>query len=494
MSLLEIDTNIQPRHPQVASPGWFVVHRPGVSLILFGVVLALIGFTGGVLMTPEYRAELKPLVGQILRIAGLISVPVLLMVASPKRLKWQVVLALLPLGLMFAWLVFLPEASGALVPAYLCLAATMPFLGRLVGRWLSWLFLIGPVLAVPPLVALAGWGLREDLLVRVPLSLLMAFGFATSMVITCAYGFRLLRRLGNGAGQMRACAHALNDTLREVMFGAWAAAGLAAFYVRDMLAYKGVAGLSFSAFLLILLCGGAALIGAAAFTSWVAHHQGAAKHLAETRAQADFVLRPLNKRFTPVMYLAALAITGIVTLTLLLETPKEALIGPEGGVWSFSKMLFLVLAGIAAGFSYRSLRIGVVLMVTFLLADFLAMAMLASQLQINPMNVTDTVPRLFVLLLLAGLVEGWRGRLDDRLGARLLVREALAEGLARYLAGLVLILTAFIAVGIVTYNPDISGNNGIAYYASLRFMLEALLALMIAPMVMMLVSHLRLTR
>ena len=490
MSILEIDTNVLPKRQQVAGPGWVLVHRPGLCLGLFAVLLMIIGFAGGVLMEPGYRASLKPLVLQVIQAAGMVLVPVFMLIAAPRKPAAQVVMASIPLMLMIGWMVFLPRADSALVPAFLCLCAAMPFLGNVIGRWVSMLLIIGPVVAVPPLVALASWLLRHDLVARVPLGLLMMLGIGSAMLITTAYGFRLLARLAQGAGQMKASALAMNDTMREVVFGAWVAAGLAAFYIRDMAAYKGGVGLTLSSFALLILCGGAALVGIATYSSWFAQTRNTKMHHALQRQEAIRVLKPLNRRVTPVMYLAGLAIVGILTLSLLLDTPQDALVGPEPNIFSFSRLVFLGLACIAAAFSYRSLRLGAVMMVTFFNADLLATALLSPYLAVDPTNVSDTLPRLFVLLLLAGLVEGWRGQLDSRLRPSVLLRESLAQGVPRYLAGLTLVLASFIAVGVVTHDATaLFENNGLAYYASLRLLLEALLALIIAPMAMMLFSY-----
>ncbi|MCI5046086.1 MAG: hypothetical protein MRY59_01190 [Aquisalinus sp.] len=484
---------------QIAQPGLFIVRRPLLTLLILLGVLVLVGFDDGALLSQEIRGQaftqLSVLGIAVFSVCGFCLLPAISPASGWPR-------AMLSFGILIATTILvvfgqggegqsLSEAQiGLIFFAGLAIAA-MVQISPMTGR----AYPVAGLLAVPftlvGVLMMTAWVIRTGAGVTPDLFLLLTLSVAFSIMISMGFTARLVSlEAEHGIGSRLATALSFNNLIRDCILGLLALGLFFWFYPLPASGNTAMAGITVPLSVMAFTCIPALAVVASAYAlTGRADFKFQGWQAAQKRAHTVF--RQALKPAKPSVLSAALAIAGILSLMAFVETPltRWSTLASDGALTGiFRFVLFYLLLFCLVAVTYASLRMGIVVALTLLLADGVVIGLMnVIAPSVGSVYVLlDLIPRFLVLMILVSIARQWADILHDRHIQRYQITKTLTRSAVPAIFGGLCSLLLFIMIGLLA-----SEKADEMLYIAQRLSLQTTLALLILPCAMSVMAGLR---
>ncbi|MCI5043592.1 MAG: hypothetical protein MRY72_02750 [Aquisalinus sp.] len=484
---------------QIAQPGLFIVRRPLLTLLVLLGVLVLVGFNDGALLSGDIREkafdQLSVLGMAVFAVCGFCLLPAISPAAAWPR-------AMLAFGIVIATIILVVFGQGgdgqSLADAQIGLiffaglaTAALLLLRPITGR----AYPLAALLAIPftlvGVLVMTAWVIRTGAGVTSSFFLLLSLSLAFSTMISLGFVARLVSlEVGQQIGTRLATALAFNNLIRDSILGVLALGLFFWLYPFLLPATNAPAGIGLPLAIMVFTCIPALAVIASAYaltghSDWkISGWQGA-----QNKAQDLFkqVLKPAK----PSVLTAGLAIACVVSLVLFIETPfmRWGYLAADSMIAGLSRFaVFYLLLFCLVASTYASLRMGVVVALTFLLTDSMAaglMNVIASSAD-SAYLLLDVIPRFLLLMVLVSVTRQWADILHNRHIQRYQITKTFAGAVAPALLSTLCCLLLFLCIGLLS-----AEKASDMLYISQRFSVQVMLSFLILPCAMSVMAGLR---
>lgn len=486
-------------HAHIGQPGLFVVRRPLLTLLILLGALALVGFNNGSLLSPQVKEQAIAQLSLLGAASLIVSILCIVPAVAPNG-AWP--RAMLSFGLLIAASILAVFGSGGegqgLTQAQVGLllfmgvaVAALIQISPLTGR----VFPVAGLLAVPcsliGVLTVTAWVTRTGAGVNDDLLLLLSLAIAVSVIAGMGFTAGLVSRESEyGIGSRLAVALSFNNLTRDLVFGVLVIGLFAAVYLSSDTSDSLFDKMWLIVSVMLLICLPALTFVATAF-SLKGQADWKLRGWQGVQDRARNLFRELLRPAKPSVLAAGLAIALILSAAVLVETPAERLIGTAMGLQLSAVMVLAVfysLIFLLSAISYASLRMGVVVALTFMLGDFMTAGMMTvmSSSDGQASALQDIVPRFLVLLLLVSVARQWADILHNRHIQRYQITSTFARAAAPVMLGALGCLLFFVSLGLLSESLATD-----MLYVSQRFSFQLLLSVLLLPAAMSVIAGLK---